>query len=414
MAKERLEKPKRILIVCQHFWPESFRINDIADYFVEQGHKVDVLCGLPNYPKGEFIAGYGYFGKRHEVHNSVRIDRTLEIKRGNNSNLRILLNYISYPFFSLFHIPKLLFRHYDHVFIYQLSPVMMALPGILLGKLKHVPTTMYVLDLWPENLYSVLPIKNSVLKKIASAHSHWYYKNVNQLIALSDRMRDKLAIVSGKEPEAIAVVPQACEEIYEKKSSDPVIRQRFTGTFNIVFTGNISPAQSFDTMLDAADLLVQKGLRDIRWVIVGDGMSRKAVEGAVNKRRLGKYFIFEGQKPIEDMPKYADIAGVLVGCLVKSDLLEATIPAKVMSYIALGKPIVIAMDGEVNQLINDKIKCGYAGPSDNAEVLAKNIESIYHLKGSERAAMGKRAEDYYMSNLERGLLLSKLTSFLID
>lgn len=403
----------KILIIGQHFWPESFRINDIADYFVESGASVDVLCGLPNYPKGEFVSGYGYFGKRHEIHNGIRIDRVLEIKRGKNSNFRILLNYISYPFFSLFHIPKLLFRHYDHIFIYQLSPVMMALPGIILGKLKRVPTTMYVLDLWPENLYSVLPVKNEVLRKIASAHSHWYYRNVDQLIALSDRMRDKLAIISGKKPETIAVIPQACEEVYEKRLSDPALRERFSGTFNVVFTGNISPAQSFGTILDAAELLVQKGLRDICWVIVGDGMSRKEVQKSVAERHLGEFFIFEGQKPIGDMPKYADIADVLVGCLVKSNLLEATIPAKVMSYIAMGKPIVLAMDGEVQDLVNSTIDCGFAGRTEDAQALAHNIETAYHLSPDQSTAMGDRARKYHQDNFRRERLLGKLCNFVL-
>ena len=406
---------KQILIVGQHFWPEQFRINDIADFFVnERGCSVDVLCGLPNYPKGEFVSGYGYVGKRHEIHDGVRINRVLEIKRGKNSNIRILLNYISYPFFSLFHIPKLLFRHYDYIFIYQLSPVMMALPGIIIGKLKHIPTTMYVLDLWPENLYSVLPIKNKVLRAIASAHSHWYYKNTNQLVALSNRMRDKLAAVSGKRPEDIAVIPQACEEVYEKISTDPILRQRFASTFNIVFTGNISPAQSFNTMLDAAELLMQKGLQDIRWVIVGDGMSRKEVEEAVIKRELGEIFTFEGQKPIDDMPKYADVADILVGCLAKSDLLEATIPAKVMSYVVMGKPIVLAMDGEVQDLINTTIGCGYASSTEDARALADNIETIYRLSLEERVKMGDRAREYHRENFRRERLLGKLYDFIFN
>jgi glycosyltransferase involved in cell wall biosynthesis len=225
-------------------------------------------------------------------------------------------------------------------------------------------------------------------------------------------MRGKLAAVSGKKPEAIAIIPQACEEIYEKKLSDPVLQLRFKDTFNVVFTGNISPAQSFKTMLDAAELLVHQGLDNIRWIIVGDGMSRKEVEKEVNKRQLNKYFVFEGQKPIDDMPKYADIANVLVGCLVKSDLLEATIPAKVMSYIAMAKPIVLAMDGEVQDLINTTIGCGLAGKTDDYRTLAKNIENIYRLTPNQRAKMGDRARSYHQENFSRKLLLGKLYNFI--
>lgn len=401
------ESRGRILIVGQHFWPENFRINDIADFFIEQHYEVDVLCGLPNYPKGEFMPGYGYFGKRHETHRNIRIDRVLEIKRGSNSSLRIFLNYISYPFFSLFHIPKLLFRHYDHIFIYQLSPVMMAISGIILGKLTRVPTTMYVLDLWPENLFSVLPIHNSFLRKLATHHSHWYYRNVNHLIALSQTMRDKLVTISGKNPDDIPVIPQACEKIYETKKSDPNLRKRFGDTFNVVFTGNISPAQSFPTMLEAAKILSDAGHDNIRWIIVGDGMSRKQVETEVQKLGLMN-FVFEGQQPIEMMPAYADIADVLVGCLVTSELLEATIPAKVMSYIALGKPIVLAMDGEVQTLINSTIKCGYVGPTENGKILAANVLQIYQLSQIKRDKMGSNARTYHLANSERNLLLARV------
>ena len=405
------ESRGRILIVGQHFWPENFRINDIADFFIEQRYEVDVLCGLPNYPKGEFMPGYGYFGKRHETHRNIRIDRVLEIKRGSNSSLRIFLNYISYPFFSLFHIPKLLFRHYDHIFIYQLSPVMMAISGIILSKLTRAPTTMYVLDLWPENLFSVLPIHNSFLRKLATHHSHWYYRNVDHLIALSQTMRDKLATISGKNPDDIPVIPQACEKIYETKKSDPNLRKRFGDTFNVVFTGNISPAQSFPTMLEAAKILSDAGHDDIRWIIVGDGMSRKQVETEVQKLGLTN-FVFEGQQPIEMMPAYADIADVLVGCLVTSELLGATIPAKVMSYIALGKPIVLAMDGEAQDLVNKNIGCGYAGGTEDIKSLANNIERIYTMTPSERNVLGQRAKEYHYQHFERNLLLERMTDFI--
>ena len=112
---------KQILVICQHFWPESFRINDIADYFVEKNVKVDVLCGIPNYPKGKFFKGYGYFKNKKQTHNGINIKRVIELPRGNNTNLRIFLNYVSFPFFSLFHIPKLLTKKYDKIFIYQLK-----------------------------------------------------------------------------------------------------------------------------------------------------------------------------------------------------------------------------------------------------------------------------------------------------
>lgn len=406
---------KRILIVCQHFWPESFRINDICDYLVyEQDCEIDVLCGIPNYPKGKFYEGYSLFKNRKQTRNGVSVRRTLEIPRGDNTNIRIFVNYISFPLASIFHIPRLLAKKYDKILLYQLSPVMMSFAGIVVGKIRKTETVMYVLDLWPENLFSVLDIKNKPLRNLVTHISHWHYKNTDKIIALSSTMKKKLVIVTAKPEDKIIVLPQACEKIYETALYDKELHQRFNKTFNVVFTGNISPAQSFDTIIRAAKKLLQDGITDVRWVIVGDGMSRSWLEEEVKKNNLENYFLFEGQHPIEDIPKYTDIADVLVGCLVKSELLEATIPAKVMSYIASAKPIVLAMDGEVQELINETIKCGFVSDTEDYISLASNIKHIYDLSPAERNKLGERARNYHNNYLERNIVLGKLFEFMFD
>jgi len=404
----------KVLVICQHFWPESFRINDICDFLVEKECEIDVLCGIPNYPKGQFFEGYSTFHNRKQSHNGVNIWRAYEIPRGSNTNLRVFLNYISFPISSLFHIPRLLTKKYDKIFLYQLSPVMMPIAGIIVGKIKKTETTMYVLDLWPENLFSVLDIKNPFLRKLATRISHWHYRHVDKLVVLSEKMKTRLIEVTGVANEKIIILPQACEKIYETEIHDKKLSQRFKGKFNILYAGNISPAQSFETIISAAQKLANDGLTDINWIIVGDGMSRKWLENRVKEADLEQYFIFEGQKPIDDIPRYTSMADVLVGCLVKSDLLEATIPAKVMSYLASGKPMVLAMDGEVQDLVNNTVKCGYASPTEDGSTLAQNIKRIYDLPTKERAAMGARGKKYHFAHFERNLILNKLYGFIFD
>lgn len=407
-------KTSSILIICQHFWPEQFKINDIADFLGEKNCEIDVLCGIPNYPKGQFFDGYGIFSKRHEIHNGININRVFEIKRGNNSNFRIFLNYISYPIASLFHIPRLLTKKYDKILIYQLSPVMMSIAGIIISKLRHTEMVMMVMDLWPENLFSVINIKNKFLRKLVTKISHWHYRQVDKIVVLSEKMKDQISKITIKNKTKVIVIPQACEKIYETNIIDKDLAKRFKDGFNIVFTGNISPAQSFETILDAAKLLKNDKINDINWIIVGDGMSRKWLESEVEKSGLSKNFFFEGQKPISDMPKYTGIADTLIGCLVKSEMLEATVPAKVYSYIASGKPIALAMDGEVQTLINDTIKCGFAGPAGDADTLYKNIKKLHSLTKSDRDKMGQNARKYHFANLERNLILGRLYDFIFD
>ena len=411
-ANQRHNK-KRLLVICQHYWPESFRLNDIVDFLVDKECDIEVLCGIPNYPAGKFYDGYSYFRNRKQVHNGVSIRRALEIPRGNNTNFRILVNYMSFPFTSLFHIPRLLTKKFDRIFIYQLSPVMMGVSGIIVGKLRHIETAMYVLDLWPENLFSVLDIKNPFARWIVTTISHWHYRHVDKLVVLSEKMKLKLIEVANLPEDKFIVLPQACEKIYEQEISDKQLAARFKTGFNVLFTGNISPAQSFPTIISAAKKIKSQGINDINWIIVGDGMSRKWLEKEVKVNGLTDSFYFEGFKPIEEIPKYTNIADVLIGCLVKSDLLEATIPAKVLSYFAAGRPIVLAMDGEAQDLVNS-IGCGFAGPTEDVEKLVSNIKSVYLATKKERNLMGKRAKDYHFKNFERNLVLNKLYGFIFD
>ncbi len=405
---------KRILVVCQHYWPESFRINDICDFLVTKGVEVDVLCGLPNYPSGKFVEGYSYFKNRNQTHNGVNIIRAIEIPRGNNSNFRVLINYLSFPFFSLFKIPRLLTKKYDKVFVFTYSPILMAIAGIIVGKLKRKEITLYALDLWPENLFSVLNVKSRSLRWLAKVVSHWHYRRANKILAASEKMRSKLLEVTDLGKEKVISLPQACEKVFEEQVYDKKLAKKFSSGFNIVFTGNMSPAQSFETIIEAAGLLKKQGLKNINWIIVGDGMSRKSIEEDVKKAGLASDFYFEGFKPMIEIPNYTGIADALVGGLVKSDLLEASIPAKVTAYIAAGRPMVMYLDGEARDLINNQARSGFVGPTQDSKELAKNIKKVYDMTPKQRKDMGEMARKYHFKHLERNVVYEKLYNFIFD
>ena len=401
--------PKRILVVSQHFWPESFRINDICESFVERGYAVEVLCGIPNYPIGQYFEGYGITKNRRQTVNGIKIRRCFEFKRGSNTNLRIFLNYISFPISSLFALPYLLQQKYDKIFMFQTSPVIMSFVGILLGKLKKIETTMYVLDLWPENLYSVLNLKNKLLRKLISGISIWHYRNADKLIANSQGLQSILQERIGKSN--VVYIPQFCEKLYETKIRDKALRDRYANTFNLVFTGNISPAQSFETVIGAAKILMERGFDDILWIIVGDGMSRAWLEDAISQEGLGDQFVFVGQIPMEEVPRYTGIADALFACLSKSELLDAALPGKIISYYAAGCPLVVAMDGEVKEIVESS-KAGFAVGAEEVDGFADAIVALYSMGIEARQAMGDYAKAYYQQYFEREMNMDKLEAVL--
>ena len=408
------DKPRRILIVGQHYWPETFRITDIAEGLVEQGYEVEVLCGTPNYPAGKFFKGYGFFKNKTEIHNGVRITRVPEIPRGNNSNIRIFINFISFPFFALFYVPFLLFKNYDRVIAYQLSPVFMSLPAILLAKIKRKPLFFYVCDFWPHSLFSMLTIKNSFLRSFITKVSYWHYRRSDGIIGVFKGMQERFISEVGIPKEKTLYIPQAPEKIYEKQPHDKSIEIRFKDTFNIMFAGNINPAQCFDVITQAAKIVNDNGHENIRYIIIGDGMSRKWLESEVDKLGLKDRFAFEGLKPVVDIPKYQTVADATIVALSKSPLFEYGIPAKVYSYMPAGKPIIAAMDGEGQRLINTMAECGICVDSGDAKKLADAIERLVTMPPDQRKIMGDNGRNYHFKHFEREYNLNRLIEFVVN
>ena len=405
------EQKKRMLVVTQHYWPENFRINDIVEGFLADGIEVDVLCGLPNYPKGEWFEGYRYTGPRREDHGGARVFRAGEIPRKGNSGPMIFLNYVSWPFFALFSLWRLK-GPYDGILCYNTSPVLMSFPAILYGWLHRTPVTNYVLDIWPENLYSVLPVQNKALRGIAHWVSDWHYKAADRLIAMSDGLRQRLLERTGKDERKVSVIPQYCEDFYAVPQRDEALEERFAGRFNLVFTGNFSPAQSLDTVIRAAVMARRAGADKLHLLMVGDGMSRDHLEALVDELDARDTVTFWGSVPPTHIPKFTALADALVVSLSDSPDLGLTVPAKVASYMAAAKPLLASMDGEGRAAVQ-AAGCGWATPACDVDALADSMAAACAADAEERAAMGRRAFEWYSGHYRRRELLTRLEEFIL-
>lgn len=402
---------KKLLIVTQHFWPEAFRVNDLAAGFIERGWQVDVLCGLPNYPRGEWFEGYRYTGPRREEHDGVNIIRAGEIRRKGNTGVRIFLNYVSWPVCAVFNLWRLK-GPYAAVLCYNTSPVLMNLPAIVYAKLHKVPLTSYVLDIWPENLYSVLPVKNAFLRAVARRVSDWHYRRCDQLIAMSGSLHRRLCERTGKPEAAVAVIPQHCEDFYAVPLHDAGLAARFAGRFNLVFTGNFSPAQSLETVIKAAVKARAAGADALRLLLVGDGMSADSLKDLARELNAGDTVEFWPSVPPERVPAYTTLADGLVASLSASPDLGMTVPAKIASYMAAAKPILASMDGEGAAAVAEA-GCGLVSAAEDADALAANMAALCAAAPEERARMGRSAFAYYETHYRRRAVLDRLEEFIL-
>lgn len=402
---------KKILVVTQHFWPENFRINDIVEGFLQDGIAVDVLCGLPNYPKGEWFPGYSAAGPFEEEWHGARLYRCKEVPRRGNTSVNIFLNYVSWPWYAA-HALHRLPGGYDAVFCFNTSPVLMCWPAIRYAKKHHIPFTNYVLDIWPENLYSVLNVKNKALRAIAQGVSDALYKKADRLIAMSEPLQQRLCQRTGMPPQKIAVIPQYCEDFYAVPQPDAALQVQFGGRFNLVFTGTFTPAQSLETVITAVQDARSRGADMLHLLLVGDGMSRAALEAKVKELHAEDAVTFYGSVPATDIPKFTALADALIVCLSDSPDLGLTVPAKVASYMAAGKPVLASMDGAGNAAV--AAAGGLSSPACDAAALADNLLALTRMDADQRAAMGQSAKEYYLAHYRRSELLRKLEHFILE
>lgn len=353
----------KILVVCQYYYPEPVRISDICEELVKRGHDVTVLTDIPNYPMGDIYPGYHKKNKMIENINGVKVHRCFTIPRKKNVFMR-LLNYHSFSFFSKLYINKL-DDDFDVVFVNQLSPVMMANAAINYKKKYNKKIVMYCLDIWPESLCAGGIRKNSLIYKIYFNISRKIYKNMDKILVTSKSFINYLSDSFNINDDVFEYLPQYAESIFDKDKC----RKKENGYIDLLFAGNIGKAQSIDTIIDAAFIL--KKHKNLFFHIVGDGQELERLKIKTKKFDL-KNVIFYGRKPLEKMPEFYKKADAMLVTLCGDSLISSTLPGKIQSYMAAGKPIIAAANGETKEVI-ENAQCGYCSDAEDAKKLADNI-----------------------------------------
>ena len=396
-----------ILIVTPHFYPENFRINDFAEAFVERGHSITVLTSVPNYPAGRFFDGYGLLMKNREIYKGINIYRVPVIPRGSGSSLRLAINYISYVIGGLFTSLFLMKKKLDIIFVFEPSPITIGLPAIFIKKMKNIPLIFWVLDLWPESVVSASNMKSSIVPKLLTPVVKFIYRHCDRILVSSKGFINSIS-AKGVPKGKIEYYPQWAEPLFRPMKTDGyLLKDLPKGSFKIMFAGNIGEAQDFPSIVEAARLL--KSNQKIHWVILGGGRKESWVRKKVEEYQLQDCFHLMGSFPLEQMPAFYSNADVMLFSLKREDIFALTVPAKVQSYLACGKPILAMIDGEGASIIEESA-AGYTSPAESPEMLAENALRLAALSQIQISAMGRRARKYYDENFERSFLFDKAES----
>lgn len=398
----------RVLVVSQYFWPESFRINDVAKTLLEKGIEVEVLTGKPNYPKGEIYSGYRVWGCQQEQFYKAILHRIPLVPRGKNSRLLLATNYLSFIFFGLFCGPWLLRgRRYDVIFVFGMSPILQAIPALFIGWLKGVPVVIWVQDLWPESLSATGYVRNGTVLKLVERVVRFIYRHTDLLLVQSRAFEAPVRALASDTP--IAYYPNSVDDTFAMPATEvtPAVAGLDVG-FSVMFAGNIGAAQAVGVMVEAASLLREQA--DIHFVVLGDGSSREWMLKEIRLRGLNNLHL-PGRFPVETMPGFMQKASALLVTLADRPIFAATVPNKVQAYLAAGRPIIACLNGEGARLVVDA-GAGLATPAEDAQALADTILRLYRLSSGEREKMGENGRRYYQEHFDHDHLVDELIGHL--
>ena len=397
-------------MLSQYFWPESFIINDIVRTLDEQGHEVVVATGKPNYPDGKIFDGYRASGTQHEHYlGRIEVLRVPLWPRGQGGAKSLILNYLSFVFSALMCLPWMLRgREFDSILVFAPSPIIQAIPAILLKWLKRAKLALWVQDLWPESLSATGFVRNPYLLRAVGWVVRAIYRPCDTLLVQSRAFVEPVAQYADRTK--IQYYPNSMG-VSSARAAVPVpgeLLELLEQHFCVVFAGNLGTAQALDTLVQAA--LYLRDEPRIRLVLVGSGSRLawlKAQQHALGLDNL----VLPGRFPMEAMPQIFERASALLVSLSDEPAFAQTIPSKIQAYMAAGRPILACMNGEGARVVCEA-QAGLASPAEQVLPLVANIRRMQALGVSERAAMGSCGRAYFDAHFEMTSQVRRLVELL--
>lgn len=386
----------RILFLTQWCQPEPFfKGIPFAKKLKSRGHDVEILTGFPNYPGGKLYPGYKIRLFKREIIDDIPVNRVALYPSHDKSGFRRILNYMSFAFSAAF-IGQFLVKKPDVIYVYNL--VTLDLAAQLLKKRYDCPVIYDIQDIWPDSVSDSGMMKHSALLKILSRWCRSVYCRASHIVTLSPGFKTEL-VKRGMPEKNISVIYNWADEsnITFAKGDE----EEFTDFWNkddfvVMFAGTMGVMQGLDSVLDAAEKLVNAEPRII-FVFVGGGIERDRLKRNAVERGLHNVVFMERQPP-EKINAFLQKADVLLVTLKDTPLFRITVPSKIQAYMANGKPILLGVKGNSADIIR-KSKGGIVVKPEDPEAIAQGVLKLYEMSEEERKVMGNNAKKYYQEYL---------------
>ena len=401
----------RILIITQYYWPENFRINEVSEELVKLGHKVSILTGYPNYPKGDVFAEFKKDYKKFSKYKGASIIRVPILSRKKN-NFNLALNYISFLLTSIFiGYFKVKGKEFDIIFTCQLSPVTVGITSAFFSKILNIPQIFWVQDLWPDTLVALNILNKNWQINLFRNLVNWIYSRCDLILAQSKYILKEIKKYSSVK-DNLHYFPTWGESDLFLNIASPAPEIEPKDIFTIMFAGNIGEAQDFPNIIKAVQNIILNDVKNFRLIIIGDGSKKEWAMNEVKKLNIEQYFEFYNSYPLERMPSFFRHADVLLVSLLNKKVFNMTIPGKIQFYLSSGIPIVGMICGAGAEVIQ-KSKGGFVCDSGNYLNLSKIIREIISLEKKDLQKIGEKGKEYANKEFSKTKLISKLNKIFV-
>ena len=361
---------KKILIVTEYFYPEEFKINEVAHEWKNKGYEVDILTQNPTYPHGKIFDDYKnkWFSKEH--YNGMNIYKVKAVTGYKTSLFKKLLKYFSFMILGSI-VSLRIGKRYDYIFGFDVGALTGMVPAIILKQFYKKPATLWIQDIWPDSVYAYGFKKTKFLEFLLNSFVKYVYKYSSNF-AISAKGFEKKIIPYVDTSKEIFYAPNWADYLnkdLEKISLSSEQKIHFT------FAGNIGTVQNLDNLIDAFGKLEDKYLNKVQLNIIGDGSYLENLKNVVDKNNF-RNIIFWGRKPRDEIYKYLEASDFLIVSLIDKEIFSLTVPAKTQTYIATNKPVIAVINGEASEIISENNLGLVCGPSDVEEIKSTFIKAI--------------------------------------
>jgi colanic acid biosynthesis glycosyl transferase WcaI len=377
-----------LAVICPHFAPDVAPTGDvmtsIAMELAERGHRLHIVTSLPWYRDHAIAPGWNGQLVRHEDTDWGRITRVhpFPTDKGNLPARALAFG----GFTALAAVESIIARERPAAVLAMSPPLTLGLAGWAVARTRRIPFVFNIQDVFPDVAVELGLITNRRVIAAASWLERVTYRRADAVTVLSDDLADNVrAKLGGQEPEKVVVIPNFIDtEWIRPGRPDNSYRREYglSGQRVVMYAGNVGLSQSLDLLLDAAAALAPED--DVVFVINGGGTARPELErraaGLTNVR-------FVDMQPKARLPEVLAAADVHVVPL-RRGLARSSVPSKLYSILAAGRPIVASVDPgtEVARAVGEA-EAGIAVAPDDSEAFTKAIRRLLD-EPSEAAAMG--------------------------